>query len=148
VIEQPPREMDAAIFRDAAMDLRTRLLDLPLDQRLHYDAAQRTLFIDFEHLSVRTPADVAAVQAAIEARLAPLGERIYAVVNYDHFTLDEPAQDAWAAMVRGLVDRHYLNVTRYSTSGFARAKLGRALATHGVAPHLYASADAARAGLR
>ncbi len=148
VIEQPPRTMDAAIFDAAPMDLRARLLALPLAERFSFDAAQRTLFINFEHLVVRTPADVAAVRAAIEARLAPLGERVYAVVNYDHFTLDEPAQDAWAAMVHALVERHYLNVTRYSTSGFMRAKLGRALAARGVAPHLYASADAARAGLR
>ncbi|MEK8049023.1 malonate decarboxylase subunit alpha [Ideonella sp. DXS22W] len=148
VIEQPPRTMDAALFADAPMGLRERLLHLPLARRFQFDAAQRTLFIDFEHLAVRTPADVAEVRAAIEAQLAPLGERVYAVVNYDHFTLDEPAQDAWAAMVRELVDRHYLNVTRYSTSGFLRAKLGRALAARGVAPHLYDSPDAARAGLR
>jgi hypothetical protein len=39
-------------------------------------------------------------------------------------------QDDWAAMVRELVDRHYLDVARYTTSGFLRAKLGPALALH------------------
>jgi len=78
----------------------------------------------------------------------PLGEKVWGVINYEHFVLDPAVEDDWATMVRELVDRHYLGVARYSTSGFLRAKLGPALAARGVAPQLYASADEARAGLR
>ena len=62
--------------------------------------------------------------------------------------LDEEAEDAWLAMVRSLVERHYINVTRYSTSSFLRAKLGPALAARGVAPHVYETAAEAAAHLR
>jgi propionate CoA-transferase len=148
VIEAPPAEMDAAIFRDEPMGLRARLLLLPLDDRFHYDSLQRTLFINFEHLTVRTRDDIATVQAAIERQLEPMTEKVYAVVNYDHFTLAPELQDDWAAMVRALVQRHYLKVTRYSTSGFLRAKLGPALAARGVAPHIFESVEEARAALR
>lgn len=92
--------------------------------------------------------DVEAVRREVQQRLDPLGRKVFAVVNYDHFHLDAEVEDAWAEMVGELVDRYYLNVTRYSTSGFLRAKLGPALAARGVAPHVYETAAQARAHLR
>ncbi|MFO1272738.1 MAG: malonate decarboxylase subunit alpha [Rubrivivax sp.] len=144
VIERPPKTMEAAIFDEAPMGLRARLLLLPLAERFSYDAARRTMFINFEHLSVKRRADVDAVREEVERHLAPLGEKVWAVVNYDHFVLDPAVEDDWAAMVRELVDRFYLNVTRYTTSGFLRAKLGPALAARGVRPQVYASAEEAQ----
>ena len=145
VIERPPAMMDAAIFADAPMGLRARMLMVPLADRFTFDVAQRTMFINFERLAIRTQDDVDAVRQEVERHVAPLGERVYAVVNYDHFHLDPEVEDAWAQMVRELVDRFYINVTRYTTSGFLRAKLGPALAARGVAPHIYETADEAQA---
>jgi propionate CoA-transferase len=148
VIEREPQRMDAAIFAAAPMGLRARLLLMPLPDRFGYDAATRTLYINFERLTVRTADDVEAVRAEVERHVAPLGHKVYAVVNYDHFVLDPQVEDNWAAMVRELTDRHYLDVTRYTTSGFLRAKLGSALQARGVAPHLFETAEEARRGLR
>jgi propionate CoA-transferase len=148
VIERDPVLMDPAIFADAPMGLRARLLLLPLADRFTYDAAGRTLFINFERLSIRSEDDIEAVRSEVEARLAPLGHKVWGVVNYDHFVLDPQVEDAWAAMVRELVDRHYVEVVRYSTSGFLRAKLGPALAARGVAPHIYETAAEARRRLQ
>jgi len=145
VMDAPPATMDAAIFADAPMGLRARLLMVPLADRFSFDLAQRTMFINFERLTIRTPDDVDAVRQEVERHVAPLGERVYAVINYDHFHLDPEVEDAWAQMVRELVDRFYLNVTRYTTSGFLRAKLGPALAARGVAPHIYETAAEAQA---
>jgi len=47
-----------------------------------------------------------------------------------------------------VVARHQANVTRYTTSTFLRAKLGDALTRSEVAPHIYESADEARARLK
>ena len=148
VIEGTPATMDEALFRPEPMGLRARLLMVPLAGRFNFDAAQRTLFINFERLTIASRDDVEAVRQEIERHVAPLGEKVYAVVNYDHFVLDPEVEDDWAAMVREIVDRHYLNVTRYTTSGFLRAKLGPALAARGVAPHIFESADEARRRLR
>ena len=126
------------------MGLRARLLMLPLEERFAYDDASKTFFVNFERLTIRTDDDVDAVREAVESRLAVLGHKVYGVVNYDHFVLDPQVEDAWAAMVRELVDRFYLNVTRYTTSGFLRAKLGPALTARGVAPHIYETAGEAR----
>jgi propionate CoA-transferase len=148
VIEREPRPMEAAIFAEAPMGLRARLLLMPLPDRFTYDPASRTLFINFERLTVRTADDVEAVRAEVERHVTPLGHKVYAVVNYDHFVLDPQVEDDWAAMVRELMDRHYVDVTRYTTSGFLRAKLGSALAARGVAPHLFETAEEARRGLK
>jgi propionate CoA-transferase len=95
---------------------------------------------------VCTAEDVQAVRRGVERQVAPLGHKLYGVINYDCFTLDPAAEDDWAAMVRLLVDRHYLEVARYTTSAFLRAKLGPALAARGVVPHIHETlVDARRA---
>ncbi len=148
VIERAPAVMDAALFNEAPMGLRARLLMLPLESRFTYDPASRTLFINFERLAVRTAADVEAVRREVERHLAALKHKVFGVINYDHFVLDPLVEDDWAAMVRELVDRHYLDVARYTTSAFLRAKLGPALSARGVAPHIYETLADARRALR
>jgi propionate CoA-transferase len=148
VIERAPALMDAALFRDEPMGLRGRLLMRPLADRLAYDPEQNTLFVNFERLAVRTPDDVEAVQHEVVSRIAPLCHKVFGIVNYDHFFLDAQVEDLWTEMVQDLVDRYYFKVTRYSTSGFLRAKLGPALAARGVAPHIYETAEEAHAGVR
>ena len=143
IIRAAPKLMDAAIFDDGPMDLRTRMLEVPLADRFSFDDQQNILFINFERLAVRSSADVAAIKAEVDARLASIAHKVYAIVNYDSFELAAEVEDEYAAMVRGLVERYYFGVSRYSTSGFLRAKLGRALKRRGVAPHIYESPHAA-----
>ena len=140
---QPPRLMDAAIFNPAPMELRERMLAMPLAARFSYDAEQNILFINFERLRVTSVADVTALEREVEALTGPLGHRVYAIVNYDHFELAPEVEDEYAAMVKRLEERFYTHVTRFSTSGFLRAKLGAALKRRDVAPHVYESADEA-----
>ena len=148
IMPRPPRLMDPAIFADEPMGLRERMLAIPMDRRFSYDAEQEVLFINFERLRVGTPEDVAAIRAEVEKRIAPLGKRVYAVVNYERFEIEPAVLDAWSAMVKDLVDRHYWGVTRYTTSAFLRLKLGDALVRRGVAPHIYESGDEAREQLK
>jgi len=143
LIRGTPRTMEAAIFEDGPMQLRARMLEVPLAQRLSYDDQQNILFINFERMRVACAADVAAIEAEVEARVARIGRKVWAIVNYDHFELDPEVEDDYAAMVARLVSRYYCGVSRYSTSGFLRAKLGGALRRRGVAPHIYETPQAA-----
>jgi propionate CoA-transferase len=93
---------------------------------------------------VRTSADIKAIDQAAEAKLAPLGKRVYAIVNYDNFSIPPDLLDEYSAMVRSLTDRYYSGVSRYTTSGFLRIKLGEALEGRGLAPHIFESADEAK----
>jgi propionate CoA-transferase len=143
VIKTPPLLMDERIFRPGPMGLREDLLRVPLEQRFSYDPQENVLFINFEGLLVRTREDVEHIRRLVAERVEPLRRKVYVIVNYDNFSILPDVFDAYTDMVRDLSDRFYSGVTRYSTSGFLRMKLGDALAQRHVAPHIYESADEA-----
>ena len=146
-IPSDPALMDARIFTAAPMGLRDDMLALPMAQRFAFDAAQDMFFINFEHLAVRRMADIQAIQTAVEQHLAPLGRRVHVIVNYDHFSIMPELLGPYSDMVKGLVDRFYSGVSRFTTNGFLRLKLGEALRQHGVTPHIFDSEAEARADL-
>jgi propionate CoA-transferase len=148
LIPRKPELMGPAIFATETMGLRDRMLSIPLEQRFTYDAATNHFFVNLERFAVRHKRDIEHMHAIVVKRLAPLGKRAYAIVNYDHFTILPELLDAYSAMVRSLMDKYYAHVTRYTTSGFIRLKLGDALAKRGVAPHIYESAAEAEASLQ
>ena len=144
IVRDAPGVMDGRIFRAEPMGLREDMLSIPLDQRFTYDPQQNLFFVNFERFSVRSRGEIRAIVKAVEDKLAPLGHRVYAVVNYDNFSILPELLDEYSAAVRGLVDRFYSGVSRYTTSGFLRMKLGEALEKRGVAPHIFESAAEAQ----
>jgi propionate CoA-transferase len=136
--------MDERIFNDGPMGLKEDMLRLDLSQRITFDDASTTLFLNFEGLHVRDAKDVEKISHAVESRLKALGRKVAAIINYDSFRLDDQATDAYADLVRYLVERYYTKTTRYTTSAFMRMKLGQALSDRGVAPHIFATADEAK----
>ena len=147
-VNDTPEMMDARIFRQEPMGLRDDMLSIPLDQRLTYDPQQNLFFVNFERFSVRSHGEIRAIVKAVESKLAPLGHRVYAIVNYDNFSIAPELLDEYSATVRGLVDRFYSGVSRYTTSGFLRIKLGEALEKRGVAPHIFESATEAQSDIQ
>ncbi|MEO7392766.1 MAG: acyl CoA:acetate/3-ketoacid CoA transferase [Ramlibacter sp.] len=120
------RLMDAAIFTDAPIRLRERLLAKPLAQRYELDAEHGMLFINFEGLHIGSKAAINEVEQTAIRLLEPVvrspGQRVAAVVNYDNFTILPGLVDEYTAMVTRLTDRFYSRVTRYGTGGFLKAK--------------------------
>jgi len=142
-----PALMDARIFAPEPMSLREQMLSIPLEQRFTYDESTNHFFVNLERFALRNEADIERIRQIVAERLAPLGKRVYAIVNYDNFTIEPELLDAYSTMVRGLMDKYYAEVTRYTTSGFLRLKLGDALEKRGVAPHIYESAAEAEKSL-
>ena len=58
LIPRDPILMDARIFGNEPMDLRSRLLDRPLTDRLALDADKDLFFVDLEHYSLRSQKDI------------------------------------------------------------------------------------------
>jgi propionate CoA-transferase len=146
-IVKNPRLMDQRLFREDLLGLRDAMLALPIARRFSYDAAENLFFINFERLSLKTLAEIEEIRASVTRMLGPLGRRVKAIANYDHFTIPDDLMDEYAAMVASLTRDFYSNVTRYTTSGFLRMKLGSALQTRGAAPQIYDTVDEARARL-
>jgi propionate CoA-transferase len=138
-IDGEPACMDPRIFAPQPMALADELLLVPLEARFAYDSERNLFFLNMEGLSLDTHADLDAIRIEVEARLADVGRKVQMVVNYDNFHLATNLTDAYVAVVRGLTERFYASVTRYTTSAFLRLKLGSGLAERGLAPHVYES---------
>jgi propionate CoA-transferase len=148
IVRRDPVTMDKRIFSNGLMRLRDDLIRIPLERRFTYHSQEKTLFINFEGHVIRNQDDVEQIRRIVDALLSPLGRKVYAIVNYDNFSIFPDIIDEYSAMVHDLVDRFYSGVTRYTTSSFLRAKLGDALKQRALAPHIYESAEEATAHLR
>jgi propionate CoA-transferase len=143
-----PQPMNPRIFGPEPMGLRETLLDVPVAERLAYDEDSNTFFVNFEGMSVRAATEIDAIRDAVAAILSPLPHKVRAIVNYENFSIPQELLETYSSMVAGLTERFYLSTTRYTTNGFLRVKLGRALDQRAVAPHIYETATEARAHLQ
>ena len=132
-----PISMDPRIFRDAVMGLEHDLLGLSLAERISYDAARNTMFVNWEGFHVRTTDDVELVRREFERRCREIGRRVNLIANYDGFQLDPTVSDAYFSTITYLQGRYYESASRYTTSAFMRLKLGEGLKERDVAPHVY-----------
>jgi propionate CoA-transferase len=148
IMHQSPRLMDPRIFHLQAMNLKEDLLRRPLQERLIYDPKENLFFVNFEGHTIRTHEDVEHLRTLIETLLAPLGKKVFTIVNYDNFVIAPEVLDEYMDMVKGLVDRFYSGVTRYTTTAFMRMKLGQSLEQRDVAPHIYETEEEARRHLQ
>jgi propionate CoA-transferase len=148
LLPRPPRLMDARIFRPGPMGLRDMLLEIPLESRFTYDAKQNLLFINFEGLTISAADEIQRIRALVKETISLLGRKVHAIVNYDSFSIVPDLLDEYTEMVGYLTEHCYTGVTRYTTSGFLRMKLGEALSRRKLAPHIYETADEARVHLR
>jgi propionate CoA-transferase len=147
-IVREPGEMDPRIFRSEPMGLREDMLRLPFDARFAYDSQRNILYLNFEDFEVKSTDPITDTVAKIREICEPLGHKVYAVVNYDGFELDREYEDTYLDAVQEMSERYFHGVTRYTTSAFMRAKLGHALESRGVAPHIYESEDEATGAVR
>jgi propionate CoA-transferase len=132
------REMDARIFREETMGLREALLERPLAERVSYDAARNTLFLDFEGLRLRSAGEIDALREAVTRLCREAGRPVDVVVNYDGFELDADLEPHYAQVTEQLEHDHYKRVARYTASAFMRLKLNKVLAGV-VRTHLFPS---------
>jgi propionate CoA-transferase len=138
VVHEPVPLMDARIFGAAPMGLRNDLMRRPMESRFRYDPEENLFFIDFENLEVKTKDDIERIRAQVEGTLAPLGRKVSTVVNYDNFSVTLDLADEYTSMVRDVVNRFYISVSRYSTSAFTRMMLGIKFRSHGLHPEIHA----------
>jgi propionate CoA-transferase len=137
---QGPREMDKVVFRPASMGLRERMLDIRIEDRLSYDAASNTVYMDYAGMRIRSEADVKTIIEAVDRLLGPLGKRVHSVVNYERFSCDDDAFEAYMDAVKYVEKTYYLSVKRYTSGAFLRHKLGAGFAKRDIVSEVLATA--------
>lgn len=143
VMNEPPRLMDARIFRDEPMGLKDQIMEVPLENRLTYHPQENLFFVNFEGFTVKSGEQVKEIEQAVSRILAPLHKKVYTIVNYDNFSILPDVVDDYSAMVKRLVENFYERTTRYTTSAFLRMKLGQSLEGRDLAPHIYETCEEA-----
>ena len=147
-IVKEPKLMEAAIFMAAPLGLRDRVLDIHIEDRLSYDPETNTVFMNYAGMRVRDEDDLRKIKDAVDNLLGPLEKRVYSIVNYDSFSADDAVIDRYMDLVRYVENKYYLGVSRYTTSGFMRLKLGKELEKRRVSSHVFESQREARKHLR
>lgn len=137
------RVMNSAIFKDEPMNLRTRLLNRGVQDRINYDVERNALFLNFEHLHIRCESELASLQVEVEKCCQNIGKRVDVIVNYGSFSIEKHLELAYIEMIHYLQGKYYAKVSRFASSAFMRVKLGRML-TRIESPHVFENQKQAR----
>jgi propionate CoA-transferase len=100
--------------------------------------------MNYAGMRVRTDEDLKSIKDAVDGILEPLGERVNSIVKYDRFEADPEIMDAYLDLVRHVENKYYIKVSRYTTSGFMRLKLGKELERRSVSSHVFETRREAR----
>jgi propionate CoA-transferase len=122
-----PARMASAIFLPKPMGLRNQILDINIEDRLHYDPATNTVFMNYSGMRVRGEEDIGTIIAAVDRTLGPLGKRVNCIVNYEGFSVDDDAMQAYMDAVKYVEETYYLKVSRFTNSGYLRLKFAKEL---------------------
>jgi propionate CoA-transferase len=87
VMKQPPELMDLRIFQPETMGLKREMLEIPVEDRLVYDAKDNTFYVNFENFYVKSSEQIQKIQNHVEKMLKPLDKKVYTIVNYDNFNI-------------------------------------------------------------
>jgi propionate CoA-transferase len=140
--------MDARIFADASMGLRSQLLGIPFEDRFTYDAQKNIFFVNLEGLMIRQQEDISDVVEAIENHLIGISHKVAAIFNYDRLDLTPELVDSCVDTLRDVAQRYFSAVTGYTSSTFLRAKLSDTLRMHSVDLELYKTLGEAKEHLQ
>ena len=124
LMPRPPLLMDERLFRAQPMALRTRLLALPLAERLSHDPERDLFFLDLEGLSLPHPQDLDRFLQVLTERLAGLGRKVGIVLCDDRFNLAQEIKPAYAQAMKTLLQRHASQVRRYGARAFDHLRRG------------------------
>lgn len=147
-IVDSPTLMESALYQEPPLGLRDRMLDIRIEDRLNYDPSTNTIFMNYAGMRVRTEGDLKRIKEAVDGILEPLGKRVYSIVNYDAFEADPEILDKYMDLVRYVEKKYYLGVSRYTTSGFMRFKLGAELARRQISSKVHETVKEAQKHLR
>lgn len=143
-ILKAPVPMNPGIFHDDKMGLRKMLLSMSMTERMSYDKATNTVFVNLSGMSIDKREHLDDLKS-LESFLAQIGQRVNLITNYDGFTVHPKLYADFADFLAYLEKTYYLTATRYSTSAFLREKMGDGLKRRGVGPNIFETREEAAA---
>jgi propionate CoA-transferase len=143
-----PKIMDAAIFHDEPMKLRNTLINVKMEDRLTYDEATNTVFINLAGTAINTKADLDEHYTVMHKFFGELGYKVNIISNFDGRVIAPKLRAAYADFQAELETKFFLTAARYTTSAFLRQKLGQDLKARKLQPHIFETAKEAAAYIK
>jgi len=132
-----PKLMESCLFRPEAMNLKGMLLDIPIKERLYYDADQNIVFVNFSGLEISNERQLSELDSELNAWFSEIGRKVNLVSNYDGISIAPRLAANFTNMISQLEYDYYLTACRYTTSAFLRQKLGDDLKSRSIQPHIF-----------
>lgn len=141
------RLMDARIFAEKPMGIRTEFLQQALEKRIRYDPERNLLTLDFSNLEIENIEDCEMVRNIVTARCKTAGRKVKALVNYDVFSISEDLIDIYLEINKGVIRECYETVARYASGEIVRNRLTEHFSLQGLTPNIFRSEKEARRAL-
>jgi len=132
--------MDSVIFQPVPMQLKTILLDAPIDARIQLEPCKTRLNVNLRGLAVEDFAMIDRIKRRVEELCLPLDSKVDVVAWYDGLTLASGLEEHYSDMVASLEKRFYRTSKRYTRNPFTRLKFGAELAKRDVTTRLLENA--------
>ncbi|MEM7243489.1 MAG: CoA-transferase [Pseudomonadota bacterium] len=140
-----PGQMDAALFSPDLMGLKKLLINVKMEDRLTFDEATNTVFINLAGTTIETRDDLAEHERVMHHFFGALGRKVNIISNFDGRVIAPKMRAAYADFQAELERKYFLNAARYTTSAFLRQKMGQDLKARDLAPHIFETAAEAAA---
>ena len=127
------------------MKLRRQLLEIPIEDRLYFDAAQNIVFLNMSGLEISRKGELERLNKQLDKFFMGLGQKVNAIANYDGISIAPRLSANFANMLSQLEYDYFLTSTSYTTSAFLRQKLGEDLKQRSIRPHIFETQEEAAA---
>lgn len=89
-----------------------------MKNRFSYDAKANILEIDFSHFTISQSNQIIEIANMIHSLCQPLQQKVYAVVNYEGFKVEDTLKENYAHTINELYNLYSLGTFRYSATAF------------------------------
>ncbi len=117
-------------------------------ERMQYNKDSNILEIDFSHLTINNHEQINQIRAALNELLSPLYHRVYALVNYEEFMVEDELKEAYGVLIKELYDRFSKGTYRYSTNALTRITIKSTSLKQGMSSRTYPSREEALQAIR
>lgn len=108
-------------------------------ERLQYDPHTNILELDFSYLTIQKVQQLEEIRELLREALNPLQHKVYALVNYEGFMVEDELKEAYSLLIRELYNTYSLGTFRYSSNVYTRMAIQEASCRQGMASRTYNS---------
>lgn len=121
------KEMDARIFLDQPMQLRTEMVEMPINKRISLDKDLNKLSINLRALTLRSQAEVFEIKHCIEDLCKEHGKPVDIMAWYDGFEVSDKLKQEYLSMMDSIDEKYYKSLVHYTRDPFIRLRFGAEL---------------------